>query len=637
LPSFLYLLYLNTKMTTKNLLTICSLAIIFFAIKFYGVKASLFRPVSAAADVCTWEGDVSLNWGDGTSGVNTNWSCSVDGNSFPETGDSIYLKVEQSGWYLNNNLSESNVYDSISVQRGSLAVAGNKLKFSSLKPITVNQDGSLKFVSEVILTSESPEIKINNPASWDMNYNQLKFEGGLIVDNILKELYVNTLSNKFVLWGTVNSFKKIIKIGTGELHINNTSNGLNGDIIVQEGSVWVETNDNKDFSNTNFIVKNKTYLRAKKVKIGMIKAEGGIVELSGECKGVTLSQNATFKTEGHFLKSSGPIDLSIATFAFDNLTNQGQIDSYYLIDNLGTEKIKGTLKNYPEGKVFQLPYFGTMGKISYVGGDGNDLVVSKINYYPIITVDVPGVTGTDDEDVELTAKIKNDGQPIKGEAEIIFYSNGKKIGVAKTDGNGVAKFNAGKLPEGEYKFTASYEGVAVTNKITSNEDIFHVQKKDSLPTLFASPTSSPFSLRVRVFDQNGKPLNGVRVSTSYDVTVFGTTDQNGFFAFENLTERNGQIIVDVDGKQYKKAINLDSDSTDGELDFKINPAALVDQMLTKKTKSNNSYILLGAILTLVLAISAVAAFIGWKRGWFKRMHMNYKVRKLIGKGPAAES
>ncbi|GAB5398577.1 MAG: hypothetical protein Aureis2KO_01620 [Aureisphaera sp.] len=82
---------------------------------------------------------------------------------------------------------------------------------------------------------------------------------------------------------------------------------------------------------------------------------------------------------------TGVVDITGATLTLVNNTGapENQCDTLVLIDNDGTDAITGTFAGLPEGA--SISSGGITGKISYVGGDGNDVVIDLDDTPPTLT------------------------------------------------------------------------------------------------------------------------------------------------------------------------------------------------------------------------------------------------------------
>lgn len=80
------------------------------------------------------------------------------------------------------------------------------------------------------------------------------------------------------------------------------------------------------------------------------------------------------------MKVTGTVDLTngLISAAFVNKYQPVAGAKYTIIDNDGADKITGTLKDLAEGATFKTPS-GTVLKISYVGGDGNDVTLTVVS------------------------------------------------------------------------------------------------------------------------------------------------------------------------------------------------------------------------------------------------------------------
>ncbi len=80
------------------------------------------------------------------------------------------------------------------------------------------------------------------------------------------------------------------------------------------------------------------------------------------------------------MKVTGTVDLTngLISAAIVNKYQPVAGAKYTIIDNDGADKITGTLKDLAEGATFKTPS-GTVLKISYVGGDGNDVTLTVVS------------------------------------------------------------------------------------------------------------------------------------------------------------------------------------------------------------------------------------------------------------------
>jgi hypothetical protein len=99
---------------------------------------------------------------------------------------------------------------------------------------------------------------------------------------------------------------------------------------------------------------------------------------------------------------TGTVEISDAALALTISLPPTDLDAFIVIDNDDTDPITGTFAGLPEGAVFQVD--GTFAKISYTGGDGNDMVVTTLVPRVKITADGRTATFTDVDGDLVTAK-----------------------------------------------------------------------------------------------------------------------------------------------------------------------------------------------------------------------------------------
>ena len=190
-----------------------------------------------------------------------------------------------------------------------------------------------------------------------------------------------------------------------------------------------------------------------------LTAEGGGLNLHSYLGGVTsdgdvkLSASVTlFHEPGTALTMNGALDLGSATLRIDGNTpfNYGAV--YRVVDNASTKPVIGTFANLPEGSMVANRF-----KISYVGGDGNDVTLIDVglvsaNISLRLSSDFPPV-GTP---IDFTATLSAYQQTPTG--SVTFSAGTTVLGTAPVT-NGVAKLSGvTSLPRGHYTVTATYSG-----------------------------------------------------------------------------------------------------------------------------------------------------------------------------------
>ena len=124
--------------------------------------------------------------------------------------------------------------------------------------------------------------------------------------------------------------------------------------------------------------------------------------------------------------------------------------SYVLIANDGTDPVSGTFAGLSEGAfVPDVPF-----RISYVGGTGNDVVVTALvsTTTTLISSRNPANAG---ETIVLTANVSSaSGQPT---GSVLFEEPSRVLGTGTVDANGNARISV-QLSPGEHEVFATYSG-----------------------------------------------------------------------------------------------------------------------------------------------------------------------------------
>jgi len=114
---------------------------------------------------------------------------------------------------------------------------------------------------------------------------------------------------------------------------------------------------------------------------------GAQYESALHCRNVTLNPATTFRPvltssspdfEGHKLQVAGSVILGGSQLAVDLYTTFKPTNSasFVIIDNDGNDAINGTFAGLPEGAT--IPAEGVLFRISYAGGTGNDVVLTRV-------------------------------------------------------------------------------------------------------------------------------------------------------------------------------------------------------------------------------------------------------------------
>ena len=129
-------------------------------------------------------------------------------------------------------------------------------------------------------------------------------------------------------------------------------------------------------------------------------------------------------------------------------------ESFTIVDNDGSDPIAGTFNGLPEGATFSAG--GSTFRISYVGGDGNDVVVTcfATTTSAVASSANPSTLG---QAVTFTATVTASRGTATGNARLVI--DGANIQTVGLDGSGQAAFNAiSNLATGPHTVVVNYLG-----------------------------------------------------------------------------------------------------------------------------------------------------------------------------------
>jgi len=213
----------------------------------------------------------------------------------------------------------------------------------------------------------------------------------------------------------------LVKTGTGTLEFAMTAaNALTGATLIRDGVLLLNSNTT-DAALSGSIIIGDTIGAGGSAVLRLVNSDeiadtAGIRVNADGLLDVTATANETiaalnlgtaggggfaFATGAVFrVQPVGPLDTIDLTGGALTFNRTGPLvpigQTVTLIDNLGADPVAGTFAGLPEGGT--LIANGQTFTISYVGGDGNDVVLSPVNTPPVANPD----TLTTDEDVAGT-------------------------------------------------------------------------------------------------------------------------------------------------------------------------------------------------------------------------------------------
>ena len=212
-----------------------------------------------------------------------------------------------------------------------------------------------------------------------------------------------------------------ITVGTGQTL---KGNGFTGPLSVQSGGSLFSSTTVSNFSSASLNLQ------------------------AGALFNATLNSTGNYSSD--FVISTGTVSLGGANLAISGVLIPANGQSFLLVNNAGSQPVSGTFNGLPEGAV--IPNFmgsSLTATISYVGGDGNDIVLNVgSGATTTTTVTASAATATYGQSVTLTATVTaNAGTPM-GTVEFFNPATGSLVGsgILQSSGAGTATWTYKTTP-----------------------------------------------------------------------------------------------------------------------------------------------------------------------------------------------
>jgi hypothetical protein len=150
------------------------------------------------------------------------------------------------------------------------------------------------------------------------------------------------------------------------------------------------------------------------------------------------------------LKVTGIVTLGNATLHLTQSAMAKTNDQFIIIDNDGVEPVTGTFNGLPENSIITLGP-AQVFKISYAGGDGNDVVLTQLAAPPAPVIG--GITNLPNGQIQLTGSgVPSWVYTLQASEDLSDPSGWHDIGTATADANGKLVFTDPDAPQHPIRF-----------------------------------------------------------------------------------------------------------------------------------------------------------------------------------------
>lgn len=433
------------------------------------MKKLLFAVLCLLASSNTFAAD--LNW---NGSVNNLWSVAANWapNAVPQNGDTLTF-----GLFANttNDLPASNIYSAVNVGRGS-RVSGNLVRvttgiygtFSAPVQAMGNVVGSYGLVS-----------------TYDSTFDVNGYD-----------VFIGGASFNGAVTGTGSIHGGVPGVPDGRLAFNADST-FSGTVFNGRGGV---TEVNADIGSASF--QNAGGLSGTG-RTGPLATSGSVNPGGSFGNGVGILTTGALT----FVPSDATYSVDIAGTGYDQIKVIGSVNiqfaylqvrttgftptpaqTFVIVDNDGNDPVGGTFSGLPEGEII-LSADGTKSfRISYHGGNGNDVVLTALAPSAAIGITNSPSSSVTGQTVTLTATVASTSQPQPTGTVSFLDDNFTVLTTAALDGAGHA---TATFPFVQTTHVyARYEGDSNYSGITSNPVYQQLNKASTSLSLSVSPNTA---------------------------------------------------------------------------------------------------------------------------------------------------
>ncbi len=337
----------------------------------------LFTAVNAFSAVRTWDGG----------GADGNWTTAANwvGDVAPTAGDDLVFPASAAQFATNNNFFFFTAFNSLTFQGGNYTVGGNPMTLRGL-----NVNGGTQAINTA--------VSISTPQTFNAAAGSTVTLAVLSIGS--QPLTLNGDGNFGI--GLISGSGTITKNGLGAALIASAS-GFSGAITLNNGIFAVDANIPNSTVNINGGIigggefgfsgfggtgtVGATTVTAGVISAGTLTSPTGILNINN---GLTFTANGAYacKISGLAPGANGHDQLNVTGAVTLNNARLVPLpfgtfrpaisDSFTILRNDGTDPINGTFLNAPENGIFG-GALNTAFRITYQGGDGNDIVITRVN------------------------------------------------------------------------------------------------------------------------------------------------------------------------------------------------------------------------------------------------------------------
>ncbi len=336
--------------------------------------------ISTAAAVKTWDG----GGGDGNWTTAANWV----GDVAPVANDDLVFPAGSAQLATNNNFFALTTFGSLTFEGGAYTVAGNPFRLNT----GINVTGGTPTMNAAVFVN--PAQTFTGAAGTVTTIAILSIGiAGVTIDG----------AGSFGI-GLLNGAGPVNKNGQGAAIVL-TSGGFSGPINVNNGVFAFDGTSASSTVTINSPVTGGGTLGFSGFggtgTVGTVNIVQGTVSAGTLTSptGILNTGTLNFSADGNFackiggptpganghdqLNVTGAVNLNNARLApIPWGTYRPAIgDQFRIINNDGTDPVSGTFLNAPEGAIFG-GALNSAFRITYVGGDGNDVVITRVNRAP---------------------------------------------------------------------------------------------------------------------------------------------------------------------------------------------------------------------------------------------------------------